>query len=360
MAPKPWIVAVTLTGQRRDVGAFSPRHRSKYETIKRRDATRPSHGAGMTRKLDLNALLLFFEVSNAGSISAAAKKLGIPKSTVSRKIQFLEDQTGATLFKKGSRKLTITDIGQTLYEHCERIAAEIEEAGLGTARMQSELRGTLRVSLPVDFGIGWLSSAIAAFAVDYPDIHLVIDANSRWVDVSVEPYDVAVQLGPLPESQGGSRHLASITRGVYASPEFLRRAGLPLNVEDFGRFDCVVTEHQQAEGVWTFRSAHGARIINVAGRITVNHIGIARELVIGGVGLGILPNIMCQNDIRAKRLTRVLTDWESPALQVSATFPGKRKESRRLRTFLDFMERKLKIEVDPRSSRQAAGRTAVG
>lgn len=300
----------------------------------------------MARKLDLNALLLFFEVTNARSISAAAKKLGIPKSTISRKIQFLEDQTGAVLFRKGSRKLATTDTGQVLYEHCERIAAEIEEAGLGTARMQTELRGTLRVSMPVDFGIGWLSRAIAAFAVSYPDIHVVIDANSRWVDVTVEPYDVAVQLGPLPKTQGGTRRLASITRGVYASPQFLDRMGTPVNIEDFGRFDCIVTEHQRAEGVWNFRSELGAKVISVAGRVTVNHIGIARELVIGGVGLGILPNIMCQNDVRTKRLTRVLTDWESPALEVSATFPGKRKESRRLRTFLDFMEQKLKIEGD--------------
>ncbi|MEW6767055.1 MAG: LysR family transcriptional regulator [Pseudomonadota bacterium] len=308
----------------------------------------------MTRKLDLNALLLFYEVTNARSISAAAEKLGVPKSTISRKLQFLEDQTGAVLFRKGSRKLVTTDIGQALYEHCERIASEIEEAGLGTARMQTELRGTLRVSMPVDFGIGWLSRAMAAFAVDYPDIDLVIDANSRWVDVSVEPYDVAVQLGPLPETQGGQRHLATITRGVYASPGFLARAGVPSNIDDFGRFDCIVTEHQRAEGVWTFRGSQGAKIIDVAGRVTVNHIGIARELVVGGVGLGILPNIMCQNDIRAKRLVRVLTDWESPMLEVSATYPGKRKESRRLRTFLDFMENKLKSEGDPELPSRAA------
>jgi DNA-binding transcriptional LysR family regulator len=260
---------------------------------------------------------------------------------------FLEDQLGAILFKKGGRKLSVTDIGQALYEHCERIAAEIEEAGLGTTRMQTELRGMLRVSMPVDFGTGWLSSAIAAFAVSYPDIHLVIDANSRWIDVSVEPYDVAVQLGTPPETHDGIRHLASITRGVYASPSFLERKGVPLSIDDFDHFDCIVTEHQRAEGVWNFRSGLGVKVIDVVGRITVNHIGVARELVIGGVGLGILPNIMCQNDIRAKRLVRVLTDWESPSLQVSATFLGKRKESRRLRAFLDFMEGKLRIEGDP-------------
>ncbi len=305
----------------------------------------------MARKLDLNALLLFFEVVNARSISGASKKLDIPKSTISRKLMFLEDQLSAVLFKKGGRKLSLTDIGQALYEHCERIAAEIDEAGLGTARMQTELRGMLRVSMPVDFGTGWLSSAIAAFAVNYPDIHLAIDTNSRWVDVSVKSYDVAVQLGTLPEAHGGVRHLASITRGVYASPAFLERRGVPSSVDDFEHFDCVVTEHQRAEGVWTFRSSLGVKVIDVVGRISVNHIGVARELVIGGVGLGILPNIMCQNDIRAKRLVRVLTDWESPSLQVSATFLGKRKESRRLRAFLDFMETKLKIEGDSVSSR---------
>ncbi|WP_315838523.1 LysR substrate-binding domain-containing protein [Bradyrhizobium prioriisuperbiae] len=148
-----------------------------------------------------------------------------------------------------------------------------------------------------------------------------------------------------------------MTRGVYASPSFLARNDVPENVDDFARFDCVVTGHQRAEGVWNFRSSHsanspganshGAKLIDVTGRITVNHIGVARELVIGGVGLGILPNIMCQNDIRAKRLVRVLTDWESPSLQVSATFLGKRKESQRLRAFLDFMERHLKIEGAP-------------
>ena len=295
----------------------------------------------MTRKMDLNSLVLFYEVVNAQSISKASRKLGIPKSTLSRKLSFLEDQAGAVLLKKGSRQLATTDIGQALYEHCERIAGEIEDAGLGAVRMQTELRGTLRVSMPVDFGIAWLSRAIAAFAIRYPEIHLVIDANSRWIDVTEEPYDVAVQLGALRDMQSGVRHLASINRGVYASPAFLQRQGTPEEIGDFGRFDCIVTEHQRTEGVWTFRSASGDKIIDVTGRITVNHIGVARELVIGGVGLGILPNIMCQNDIRTNRLVRVLTDWESPSLEVSATFLGRRKESRRLRAFLDVMSEQL-------------------
>jgi LysR family transcriptional regulator for bpeEF and oprC len=148
-------------------------------------------------------------------------------------------------------------------------------------------------------------------------------------------------LGVLRDQQSGVRQFASINRGVYASPAFLQRQGTPADIGDFGRFDCIVTEHQRTEGVWTFRSFSGDKIIDVAGRIAVNHIGVARELVIGGVGLGILPNIMCQNDIRTNRLVRVLTAWESPPLEVSATFLGRRKESRRLRAFLDVMSEQL-------------------
>lgn len=294
----------------------------------------------MARKLDLNALVLFFEVVNAGSMNKAAATSGHPKSTISRKLSHLEDQIGAVLLKKGGRTLALTDVGRAVYDHCERIAAEVEDAGLGVRRAQRELGGTLRVSMPVDFGTAWLSSAIAAFAVRYPEIHLAIDANSRWVDVREEPYDVAVQFGPIRDTEISSRPLARLTRGIYASPAFLERHGTPRDLNDFAQFDCIVTQTQRAEGVWTFRDARGERI-DIAGRVTVNNIAVARELVVGGVGLGILPNVMCLNDVRTGRLRRVLHEEESPSLEVAATFHGRRKESRRLRAFLDFMASEL-------------------
>ena len=243
------------------------------------------------------------------------------------------------LLKKGGRKLATTDAGRALYDRCERIAGEVADAGLGAIRDQQELRGTLRVSMPVDF-TAWLSSAIAAFAVQHPEIDLVIDANSRWVDVTEEPYDVAVHLGSAPASQAGARALARIARGIYASPDFLARHGAPGSLNELAAFDCVVTEHQRSEGVWTFRDAAGGKI-DIAGRVTVNNVAVARQLVIGGVGLGIMANIMCENDVRAGRLTRVLIDEASPPLEVTATFLGRRKESLRLRVFLDFMAAKL-------------------
>ncbi len=296
----------------------------------------------MSRKLDLNALLLFYEVVRSRSMGRAAERLGVPKSTISRKLSFLETQIGTMLLKKSSRGLRMTDIGQALFDHCERIAAEIESAGLRAQTMQSSLGGTLRISMPVDLGVVWLSRAIASFAQAHPSIHLDVSANSRWVDVAEEPYDIAIQLGRVRESANvKAKRLASITRGVYASPDYLTRRGAPKRIEDFVHYDCIVTEHQRTEGAWTFRNASGAKIIDVIGKVTVDNIGVARELAIAGVGLGMLPNIMCQNDLKAKRLIRVLTTWESPPLQVSATYAAQRRPPDKLRAFIDFISARL-------------------
>jgi len=145
---------------------------------------------------------------------------------------FLEDQLGAILFKKGGRKLAVTDIGHALYEHCERIAAEIEEAGLGTTRMQTELRGMLRVSMPCGLlapvGLAAAIARVRGQLSRHPSgdrCEQPLDRCSRS-----KPYDVAVQLGTLPETHGGIRHLASISRGVYASPSFLEKKGVPVSV----------------------------------------------------------------------------------------------------------------------------------
>ncbi|MFG1359572.1 LysR family transcriptional regulator [Xanthobacter pseudotagetidis] len=299
----------------------------------------------MAMKIDLNAMLLFYEVANAGSLTKAAQKLDLPKSTLSRKIAHLEDQMGVHLLKRGNRKITVTDAGRALAHHCERISSEIEDAGLFAHSLQTELRGKLHVSMPIDFGISWLSRAIGAFAMKYPDIHLDIEVSGRWVDVNEDRCDVAIHLGRIKNSQVPVRRLARVTRGVYASPDYVRRRGEPTTIEEFAGHNCIVTDHQRSEGVWTFQSRNGDRAVAVEGHVTVNNIGVARELIIKGVGIGILPNIMCRNDVKAGRLVPLLADWESPALEVSATFLGRRRTPRMVRVFLDFIAESLGEEA---------------
>jgi DNA-binding transcriptional LysR family regulator len=298
----------------------------------------------MDKNLDLNSLLLFYEVVNAQSITRAAQQLRLPKSTISRKLTLLEQQLGAMLLKKGPRRLIPTDIGAALFEHCERIAAEVQDAGLQTAEMQKELRGTLRISMPVDFGISWLSRAIGEFALEYPDISLEIDVNGHYVDLVEERYDIGIVLGQLKPSRLIYRQLAAIRRGVYGSPEYLTRHGLPRTVDDFSKHNCIVTEQQRQEGVWTLRSAAGTRVVEVAGKVTVNNIGVARELAVESVGLAILPELMCRNDVQANRLVHVLTSWECPPVRASALILSRKGIPHKTRVFLDFISARLGVD----------------
>lgn len=295
----------------------------------------------MTERLDLNSLRLYYEVVNAGSITRAAEQLRMPKSTISRKLALLEQHLGAILLKKGPKRLATTDIGAALYERCQRLVTEIEDVGLTTAEMQGELRGTLRVSIPIDFGLGWISRAIAEFALQYPEINLEIDVNSRSVNPREDPYDVTIQLGPLKDSGMVYRRLATITRGVYASPAYLWRHGTPRAVEEFAQHDCITTEQQRQDGVWTFRNQSRHRFIEVAGKVMVNNIGIARELAIAGVGLSMLPNIMCRNDVKSGRLTRLLTNWESPPVHATALILSRKGIPNKTRVLLDFLAEHL-------------------
>ncbi len=295
----------------------------------------------MTTKLDLNALVLFYEVVNSQSLTRASDKLRVPKSTISRKLSILEHQLGSQLLKRGRKVVALTDIGHVVYNHTQRIVSEIEDAGFEASQMQSELSGVFRVSLPIDFGVSWLGRLVAEFAIIHPHIQMIIEINNRWVDVSQEPYDVAIHLGPPRNSHLPVKVFTSLSRGIYASPDYLKRKGDVDSIEDLQNHDCIVTEHQRDEGVWNFLSSEAGKVVDIEARVVVNNIGMAREIAIGGLGLGILPNVMCKNDVAANRLVRLLSDWRSPPLQASAFYSGRRRMPRKTRAFIDFLSERL-------------------
>lgn len=294
----------------------------------------------MSGNTDLNALMLFYEVANAGSISAAAAKTGTPKSTISRKIAVLEHQVGATLLRRGARRSSVTEIGKAIYDHAQRIVTELEDAGIHATEMQSSLSGVLRISLPVDFGVSWLSRLVADFSRQHPEIHLVLDINNRWIDVSEEPYDIAIQLTPPRNTNLPMRKFSSLSRGIYASPDYLTGRPPIRNLGDLAEVDAIMTTHQVEEEVWTAAITAGERSqrsLTAEPRALVNNIGMAREIVIAGMGIGILPNVMCRNDVAGGRLVRLFPNWESPRLQAYASYLGRRRVPRKTRVFMEFL-----------------------
>lgn len=298
----------------------------------------------MSEKIDLNSLRLFFEVINAQSITRASKETGVPKSTISRKLSALERQIGTALLKKGSRKLGTTEAGSQFYEHCRRIVDEAELAQAASTQVQNQLRGILRISIPVDFGMSWIGRALSEFMLAYPDIVLEVDVNSRIVDLREEAYDLTIQLGPLQDTDLTYRRLTTLTRGVYASPGYLQRRGIPYAVDDLHKHDCIVTAQQKHDGIWTLRNSASHRFATIHGKVVVNNISIAREMAIAGVGMCMLPNVMCTNDLKAGRLHRVLEDWRSPSMHVTAMVLSRRGMPKKIRIFLDFFSEKLNVD----------------
>lgn len=297
-------------------------------------------------RIDLNALLLFHEVVNAESIRQASVRLHVPKATISRKLRQLEQTVGAVLLKRGPQKLSVTDTGAALYEHCERIVAEVRDASFALSDMQSQLRGVLRISVPYGFGSEWIGGAIGRFALQYPNLEIYLRSAVGWVDVSEEQVDVVINIGRIRNETLPATRLGELARGLYASPEYCARAGIPERPADLLRFDAIHLESQVEDGLWTF--SDGARGPTLSpSRIRVSDVSSAKSMAIAGLGVAILPNMVGGAEVSESRLIRLLPDWDIPPLVVSAMFIERRYMPLRIRTFLDF----LIVQLEPLSVR---------
>lgn len=286
--------------------------------------------------LDLNLLMMFIEVVGAGSISRAAVRLGVPKATLSRKLRQLEQQIGAVLVKRGPHRLEVTDIGQALLQHCERIASEALEASRIASEMQSRLTGTMRVSMPFGLGDTWVSQALARFALRYPDVRLTVHVTNRWVDVSEEPYDVAIHIGRVRNEQLPSRRLAVLPRGLYASPEYCASRGVPREPRDLMQHVCIALESQLMDGLWTIE-VPGRGAAEVSPHLATSDIIVAREMATAGVGIAMLTHAVCETEVKSGRLVRVLPGWRLPSVTIAAMFLERRHMPLRTRAFIDLM-----------------------
>lgn len=296
----------------------------------------------MDPQIDLNSLMLFYEVIEAGSLTAASVKLKLAKSTVSRRLSSLERQFGSVLVKKSARKLTLTEVGASLHSRCQNIAAEVHEATRQALAVHSNMQGLLRVSVPGDLGIDWMAKVVADFARLFPEITVAIRIhNSDIVDPIKEPFDIAIQIGERRPSQSVCKRLATLSRGIYASPDYLALRGTPGSIEDCRAHDWIVTDVQERDGVWLLRRNAKGRAVGDARKIIANSARLARELAIKGLGLALVPDALCANAMRDRRLVRVLVDWKSPPLQVVALFVSRDRIPKKTRVFLDFFAERM-------------------
>ena len=298
--------------------------------------------------IEPNDLLLFARVVDAHSFSRAAEQLGLPKSTVSRRVAGLETQLGERLLLRTTRKLTLTDFGHTVLEHAQQIVAEVDAASSLAQHRQAQPSGRLRVTMPADLAALMLAPMLADFVGQYPAISLELDLTPRRVDLIGENMDLAIRMGDLPDDASlAARRLAVFTSGLYAAPSYLARLGHPPEPEALMEHDALHLLSRNGDPApWVLAHTHDAASWEgiPPARATANSPDLLMRLALAGAGIALIHDHFAEAHVREGRLTPVLPDWRPPAMPAWAVFPGRRLMPARTRVFLDALQAKLSGE----------------
>lgn len=283
---------------------------------------------------DLERMAIFARVVEARSFSAAARRLGMSKSLVSKHVTRLEQSLGARLLNRTTRTMSVTEIGAVFYEHCARILEEMEEAKLAVGRLHSEPRGTLRMSASVAFGTLHVAPALPAFLARHPALSIDMTITDRFVDLADEGYDVALRIAKDPGQNLVARRLAPVNRKVCATPEYFAAHGIPRTPIDLVGHNCLTYTYLHQ---WRFRGPDGELSVPATGNLTLNDDEALWQAVLGGLGLALLPTFIVGTDLQAGRLQSVLSEYIALERDIFAVYLPNRHLSPKVRVFIDFL-----------------------
>ena len=291
-----------------------------------------------------NDLLIYARVAEAGSFSRAAEKLGLPKSTVSRRISLLEERLGERLMLRTTRRLTLTEFGELLLEHARQVAAEVDAVKALSEYRQTRPSGRLRVSMPSDFANLLLTDMLAAFVALHPGVSLELDLSPRRVDLLGENFDIAVRMGDLPDDGLlAARRIAEFQAGLYAAPGYLAEHGDPTGPDELTQHKALHLLGRNGEPLpWTLTRGKEKWQGLPPGTASANSPEFMIRLACAGVGIAAVPDHFAQLSLRSGQLRRVMPEWCLPAHTAWAVFPGRRLMPAKTRAFIDMLQAALR------------------
>ncbi len=291
-------------------------------------------------QFDLNEIAIFVKVVDAGSFTGAARALGLPKSTVSRKITQLEERLAVRLLQRTTRTLSLTDTGSAYYQQCSRIISDVEEANIAVTEMQSKPMGLLRITAPMLFGSLALSDLIADFLKQNQDIQIEMVLTDQSLDLIQEGIDVAFRVGTLADSSLIARSLGSVKVITCASPSYIEEFGTPTTPHELGQHKTIGWNQMST---WDFDSPEKLSM-DMKHRVRVNDALSLRKLALNGLGITRLPAFLCADDIKSGQLVPILCDWTYRSTPIHALYPSNRHLSVKVRSFVDFIVEALRDE----------------
>lgn len=308
----------------------------------------------MSANIDPNDLVLFAHVADAGSFTGAAERLGLPKSTLSRRLSAMEAQLGERLMLRTTRRLSVTEFGAAMLEHARQVVAEVDSAMALAQHRQVRPSGHLRVSMPADMAMLVLADMLTAFVKAHPAITLELDLSPRRVDLIAENFDLAIRMGELPDDTHlAARRLALFTGGLYASPAWLaEHGGSPAHPSVLTGAGCAVHalligSRSGGTRPWQLRrlGLDGELLESWEG-LPVKHTlanapAVLMNMAVAGVGLAPLPEFFVYPALQKGLLVRVLPEWELPPSPCWAVFPERRLMPAKTRAMLEALSAAL-------------------
>jgi DNA-binding transcriptional LysR family regulator len=293
---------------------------------------------GGNRLVEMDA---FVRVVKNQNFVAAASELGISPALLTRRVQHLEADLGVRIITRTTRRLSLTEPGKRYYDFCVRILQEMQEEESAIKHLQNEPTGPLNVYAPTTLGIMEMGKAVTSFMVKYPKIQVTLTIGSierRTLDPSEYGADVAIGFSHLKDSSLHMRKIGKIGWTLCASATYLRKTGAPKSPAELIEHSCLVTRRPFANGVWTFNGPAGAQKIKVSGVISPSNAITMRYMALDGAGVALLPNFCITDDLRKRKLLRVLPEWRTPEQPVCAYYPHGRQQSLKMRLFLDYLK----------------------
>jgi LysR family transcriptional regulator AphB len=286
---------------------------------------------------DLNDMMLFIALIDAGSFTLASERLNIPKANLSRKISKLEQRLGVTLLERTTRSQKVTEAGKLYLTHCRRIHQEIDLAEASIAQILGKVEGHLRISTSVGLGHEILKPVLGQFMHQYPDINLQLDLLNRRVDLIEEGFDLVIRIGKLEDSRLIAKRIGSITRKIYVSPDYLSQHGDIKSLEELKQCDFLVMSSAQSNSRLILESGEEQNELKITPKMLVDDFMMLKQMTIEGLGVAIIPNYMCEKELKNGQLVQVLPRWGLPDVDVYSLYPKHRLNIPKVKAFMDFI-----------------------
>jgi DNA-binding transcriptional LysR family regulator len=283
-------------------------------------------------------LAFFVQIVKEGTLSGAARELGVTPAAVSKRLARLEEAVGLPLLNRTTRRLSVTDAGELYYANAVRILGELEDLERLLSQDRAAPRGLLRVNAPLGFGRTYITPIVSDFVKRYPEVEVQLQLSDHPLSLVDESFDIGIRFGEVPDARVVATRIADNRRLVCAAPAYLKAHGVPKVPNDLARFNCIVLrQNDAAYGTWRFTRGRMTETVKVRGSLSSNDGEVALNWALDGHGLLLRAEWDIAKYLRSGRLQIVLEDYTTPPADIHAIYPEKHKLSPKVKLFVEFL-----------------------